>query len=227
MINEYLMARTKDPSRLSNYEGRDFRQLVRKVRTLKGITNAMIAVSLDWELKTLENLLCEGRPLIAEKAFVIHRVLASLPARNRTMSSRIEADSILLQYNHQAKWWNSYRAALSSTPVVIPPAQVERLAEKLVSDAARTQGVGKAAQAAMEKSIRRTLRRDGAKMAIAWYETTGSDIQRHIVSLEGKPWPSHPDIDDILKLPPSQFAYEIVYIAAVYGFEEGGGDEKL
>jgi hypothetical protein len=208
---------------LRDEEAEEARDVFRRVRDLKGVTNQQIADRIDWDVRKLTDALTAGRPLLAGNALQMLRGIADEPSRLGAVAQS-EASGVLLRFWHRSEWPRRYRANRRPVAAVIPQAECRRLAEQIADVVAGVNGVriGAEKKRAISAAVERRLKSSGAAMAQTWYELTAgrvSSIVEETMRGEG-PW-----VDALSNLSasakPTTIARESVYCAAAIGFPKG------
>jgi len=212
------MARTVDPTRLSDQDANEVRSLVNRVRKIGKITHQELAEHLDWDIRKLTNAVAKNRPLLAGTALEMLKGLADHP---RVKFGSVEASTLLLNFWHTNTWVDRLYEERRTVAAVIPNAECKRLAEQLAAIVGSVNGVriGVGKQELIAKALERRLKLIGPKMAKTWYEATATPVSFAVEhTLDGRgDWVGV--IFDRMENPSTaQIVRESIYCAAVIGF---------
>jgi len=151
--------RPKAKDALQPDAAKNVRGAIRKVRTMKGLTNEEIADSLGWEPRKVSNALLESHMLRAATARpILEALYRARPLTDKTQSI-IESAAIQLRQTTAVQWLPPRPAAL------IPAAQVGALATLLADTIAERTGARKTRRDRIHRDLQDALGKKRKELA--------------------------------------------------------------
>lgn len=157
---------------------REVRLIIKKVRSLKELTNADLARRLDWDHRRVTNALQPGQPLRLPNARVLLAAVRKLPPRRNGQIIKpreavaLQKEVARLVAPVQARITNLERETWPA--VLIASSDIPVLAKWLVGELVKRPGISKAKLNLLREALESILRTDGDRFAYAsWQRLTG------------------------------------------------------
>jgi len=163
------VARKPDRWRLTDKDAKSIRDFVREARVLKGITNKSIAEELGWDVTVVNDVLKNGRPLLAPRAAKL--LIAVYYHESRANRKALSEVHRLFMNLLKAEWYSAFQDELQPPAVLIPEEEVPRLADIVADALGKGNGlhIGPARRKLVVRTIRRRLNAPLRRaMADAW-----------------------------------------------------------
>jgi hypothetical protein len=147
-----------------------FRKLMRKVMSLKGLTYADVSDALarrdeNYDEQMLRNWLKLGsRPILAPDARAIWQAVAIIPSHCGFDCNRDGDQELLRALWPRPAWMERYEIRQRGPGVIVPPGEVQAFAEMIAANVARTRVARRAAQ----RKIVALLQDERVKMSSRW-----------------------------------------------------------
>lgn len=197
------MPRRPDPTALTPEEAAEVRDLVRRVKASRGLTNEDLADRLGWELHQVTNAmrdeLRQGEPnrILARTARDLLKRSASAPGeswrirlkRGEKRETRQDIEGALLLFWHRMRARDSWLTRLErlerAPAVFVPPWEAEHFAGLVIDHLKSAKAISPKSTASVERALRALFAGSTAiRCAQSWYYTFGPAVQRFIGEVE-------------------------------------------
>lgn len=165
------MPRGPARDRLPDSEALSVRQLIRRARDAKALTNPWLAEKLGWELRQVTGALDSTKPLRASKAYSLLCAIFTAPALGIAPGSKAKAGEVVAALFGEALDSSEALRALE-TPRRVPamlvhPDEIRALANYLADEVARKPGVGSGRRGTLAADLEAVLRRSAPALAFS------------------------------------------------------------